>query len=105
MVHISQHNLAHFGYQGIVEHGNALHCHQQADAIVTDLPYGRGVKKIGQAENLEILQHLVTLAPQAIYLAGEPIPELLTQAGYHKIEIYAVSKRVGMQRCVHLALR
>jgi tRNA G10 N-methylase Trm11 len=105
MMHISQHNLAHFGYQGIVELGNARQCHQKSDAIVTDLPYGRGVKKIGRDENLEILKHLVTLAPQAIYLAAEPIPELLSEAGYQKIDIYFVSKRIGMQRCVHFAVR
>ncbi|MBE0697457.1 MAG: methyltransferase domain-containing protein, partial [Anaerolineaceae bacterium] len=104
MVRISQDNLAHFGYQGIVEPGNAIQCNQKADAIVTDLPYGRGIKKIEQAENLEILKRLVGLAPQAIYLADEPIPDLLTSAGYQKIDIYCVSKRVGMQRYVHFAV-
>jgi SAM-dependent methyltransferase len=104
MVHISRHNLAHFGYQGIIELGNAMQCNQKADAIVTDLPYGRGVKKIQLDENLEILKHLVTLAPQAIYLADEPIPDLLTKAGYQKIDICCVSKRIGMQRYVHFAV-
>jgi tRNA G10 N-methylase Trm11 len=104
MVHISRNNLAHFGYQGMIEFGNALRCNQKADAIVTDLPYGRGVKKIKLDEHLEILKHLNNLAPLAIYLADEPIPELLTKAGYQKIDIYCVSKRLGMQRYVHCAV-
>jgi hypothetical protein len=81
-----------------------LQCNQKVDAIVTDLPYGRGVRKIGRDENLEIFKHLVNLAPQAIYLADEPIPDLLTKAGYQKIDIYCVSKRAGMQRYVHFAV-
>jgi 16S rRNA G966 N2-methylase RsmD len=101
MVQISRSNLAHFGYQGTIELGSALQCTQKADAIVTDLPYGRGITKIGRDENLAILQHLVSLAPRAIYLADEPMPDLLTQAGYQKIDIYCVSKRAGMQRYVH----
>lgn len=104
MVHNSRYNLAYFGYQGIVEVGNAMQCQQKADALITDLPYGRGVKKIERGEFLEILKHLVDLAPQAIYLAGEPIPDLLAQAGYQKIDIYCVSKRIGMRRYVHYAV-
>jgi predicted RNA methylase len=104
MVHISRCNLAHFGYQGIVELGNALQCNQKADAVVTDLPYGRGVKKIEPGDTLEILKHLLDLAPQAIYLTDEPMPDLLAKAGYQKIEIYCVSKRRGMQRYVHFAV-
>jgi hypothetical protein len=50
------------------------------------------------------LKHLIHLAPQAIYLADEPIPDLLTKAGYQKIDIYCVSKRIGMQRYVHFAV-
>jgi tRNA G10 N-methylase Trm11 len=105
MVQISRHNLEHFGYPGIVELGNALHCQNTADAIVTDLPYGRTIIKIKQGDILEILKHLVELAPQAIYLAGEPLPDLLAQAGYQKVEIYCVRKRIGMQRYVHRAFR
>ena len=104
MVQISRQNLAHFGYHGIIEQGNAIQCNQRADAIVTDLPYGRGIKEIGCDENLEILKHLIHLAPQAIYLADKPIPDLLTKAGYQKIDIYCVSKRPGMQRYVHFAV-
>jgi SAM-dependent methyltransferase len=103
MVHIAQHNLAHFGYQGLVELGNAMDCNQKADAIVTDLPYGRGMKKMRGDENLEILKHLVGLAPKGIYLADEPIPDLLCEAGYQQVTIYCVSKRIGMQRYVHVA--
>jgi tRNA G10 N-methylase Trm11 len=104
MVQISRDNLAHFGYQGIIDLGDAMHCTHTADAIVTDLPYGRGMKKIERDENLAILQHLVPLAPNAIYLADEPISDLLTEAGYRKIDVYCVSKRGGMQRYVHRAV-
>jgi tRNA G10 N-methylase Trm11 len=105
MVQIARGNLAHFGYPGTVELGDARQCRQKADAIVTDLPYGRGMTKISREENLEILKHLVHLAPRAIYLADEPIADLLTQAGYQKIDIYCVSKRIGMQRYVHCAVQ
>ena len=81
-----------------------MDCNQKADAIVTDLPYGRGMIKIRRDEDLEILKHLRNLAPKAIYLADKPIPELLSKAGYQKIDIYCVSKRIGMQRYVHCAV-
>ena len=60
--------------------------------------------KIRRDEDLEILKHLVNLAPKAVYLADEPISDLLTKAGYQKIDIYCVSKRIGMQRYVHIAV-
>ncbi len=105
MVHISRRNPAHFGYQGIVELGDALRCAQTADAIVTDLPYGRGIKQIEQARVVEILAHLATLAPQAIYLSAEPLDDLLAQAGYGQVAVFRVRKRLGMQRCVQVAFR
>lgn len=103
MVQISKKNLAHFGYPDTVEIGNAIVSQQTADAIVTDLPYGRTIIEIKQDVMLEILKHLVELAPQAIYLAGEPLLDMLSQAGYRKVEIYCVRKRIGMQRFVHCA--
>jgi predicted RNA methylase len=103
MVQIARDNLAHFGYQGAIELGDAMQCTQRADAIVTDLPYGRAMMKMESGENQAVLKHLVHLAPRAIYLADEPISDMLAAAGYTNIEVYCVSKRATMQRYVHCA--
>jgi 23S rRNA G2445 N2-methylase RlmL len=41
MVGMSSRNLAHFGYPTQVELGDALTTSRSADAMITDLPYGR----------------------------------------------------------------
>jgi hypothetical protein len=39
------HNLAHFGYQGIIELGNAMQCNQKADALSPIYPMAEVSKK------------------------------------------------------------
>lgn len=96
-------NLAHYGYQAEVERGDAMDYRQTAEAIVTDLPYGRTMKVVGWQSLLAILQHAVHLAPLAVYLAEQDISALLLKAGYANVEVFCVSKRAGMKRYVHRA--
>jgi predicted RNA methylase len=102
MTRMSRKNLAHFGYPVNVEWGDALDCQQTADAIVTDLPYGR-ILKIDPRRLVAILKHAVHLAPLAIYLAEEDISLKLAEAGYRNIEVFRVRKSHTMQRFVHRA--
>jgi tRNA G10 N-methylase Trm11 len=100
MTRMSRKNLAHFGYPANVEWGDALDCQQTADAIITDLPYGR-ILKIDPRRLTAILKHAVHLAPQAIYLAEEDISVKLAEAGYLNIEVFRVRKSHTMNRFVH----
>ena len=105
MVAMTRCNLDHFRYTAQVEHGTALACTQSADAIVTDLPYGRFLKEMDQQVLFATLCHLVSLAPQAIYVAGEDLSAELLGAGYRQVQVFDVRKRKAMSRFVHKALR
>ena len=97
---MSRRNLAHFGYAAKVELGNAQECTQTADAIVTDLPYGRLLEQ-NRADLRQVLQHTVGIAPQAVYLAEEDITPWLVDAGYRRVVCYRVRKHHTMSRFVH----
>lgn len=102
MVGMTRRNLGYFGYSGLALLGDAADCKQAADAIVTDLPYGRLLEN--DAKNLRsIFQNLSGLAPRAVYIAEEELTFLLEESGYTRIRVYSVRKRHGMQRFVHLA--
>jgi len=102
MVGMSRRNLAHFGYTAQVKRGRAEACSQPADAIVTDLPYGRFLQR-DPAGLLPAFSRLVHLAPQAIYLAEGDLSAQLFEAGYCKVEVLHVRKRAAMSRCIHRA--
>ncbi len=103
MVGMSRRNLAHFDYPPQVERANALECTRRADAIVTDLPYGRLLEEMDWVHLPALLLHLCELAPRAVYLAEQDLSAWLQQAGYTGVQVYQVRKRAGMSRFVHLA--
>ncbi len=94
-------NLRHFGYPAQVKYIDVLNCHQKADAIVTDLPYGRVLQGMDDRQLLAIFQHCAGLASQGIFLAGQDISALMVEAGYADVHVYCVRKRIGMERFVH----
>ena len=102
MVGMARKNLAHFGYHVRVEHGDAQNCQQTADALVTNLPYGRFLEA-NETVIRTILEHGRKLAPLAIYVTEHDIQDWLTAAGYRDIAIYPVPKHDGFVRYVHLA--
>lgn len=104
MVGMSRRNLLHYGYTGEVLLGDALLCQQTADALVTDLPYGRLLKK-DQVGLANIFAHTRHLAPVAVYLAEEDLSALLQQAGYSRVECWQVRKHARMSRFIHRAIR
>ena len=102
MAGMSRRNLAHFGYSVSVELGSAQDCSRAADAIVTDLPYGRQLEQ-DQVALRQVLHHTIQLAPQAVYLAQEDITPWLVDAGYARVACYRVRKHRSMSRFVHHA--
>jgi predicted RNA methylase len=102
MAGMSRRNLAHFGYSVSVELGSAQDCSQAADAVVTDLPYGRQLEQ-DQAALRQVLHRTAQLAPQAVYLAQEDITPWLLDAGYARVACYRVRKHRSMSRFVHHA--
>jgi tRNA G10 N-methylase Trm11 len=100
MVGMARKNLTHFGYAARVEHADARTCQQTADALVTNLPYGRFL----QADETlirAILERGRILAPVAIYVTEHDITEWLAAAGYRDIKVYSVIKHDGFVRYVH----
>ena len=102
MVGMTRRNLLHFGYQAVVQRGDAHLCTQTVEAIVTDLPYGRFLEH-DEANIKAILRQIAILAPLGVYLAEQDISAWLQEAGYNKIDVFRVRKRAGMTRFVHRA--
>ena len=102
MVEMARENLAHFDYDATVERADARNYTRTADVIVTDLPYGRSLTADDEVVR-EILRQGATLAPLAVYVAGERITEWLVDAGYRDVSVYPVFKQAGSARYVHVA--
>lgn len=102
MVEMARENAAHFGYDVTVEQADARDCTRRADAVVTDLPYGLTLDA-DETVVRGILDRAATLAPVAVYVAGDDISAWLAAAGYSEIERYPVAKRAGFARYVHVA--
>jgi len=102
MVGMSRKNLANFHYQAEVQLTDASCTKRTAEAIVTDLPYGRYLLK-DDKNVLEIFNNAVHLAPVAVYVAGNDLSQLLEKAGYQSIEVFRVTKRPNFTRYVHRA--
>ena len=102
MVGMARKNLAHFGYYAVVEQTDIRSYQRTADALVTDLPYGR---LLSAEENIirPILEHGRKLAPVAVYVTENDITDWLVAAGYHNIVVFPISKRASFARFVHLA--
>jgi predicted RNA methylase len=105
MAGMSKRNLLHFGCPAQVEHLDALRCERPADAIVTDLPYGRLLEDLDWRSLPLLLAHLGTLAPRAVYLAEQDLSHWLAEAGYAPPQVLRVRKRPGLTRFVHIAHR
>ena len=102
MVGMSRKNLAYFGYTAQVQLLEARDCQQQADAVVTDLPYGRF--QIMEESNIRgILEQCTHLAPESIFVAGENLTHWMEDSGYEQIEVYQVMKFNDFKRFVHKA--
>ena len=102
MTHMAQRNLLHFGYPPRVVCADARVWTQTADALVTDLPYGRQLES-AEEDLPAILAQGARLAPLAVYVAGEDIVAELTAAGYEVIEVMRLVKPNGFTRYVHRA--
>jgi tRNA G10 N-methylase Trm11 len=101
MAGMSRKNLEHFGYSVDVTCANFMDITRQADAIVTDLPYGLFMH--AKAENLQaVIRHAHALAPKAVFVSGEDITSWLQEAGYRSIEVYRVLKHPTFSRYVHV---
>lgn len=100
MVNMARRNLAHFGYNGPVQYGDARQIQQLAEAVVTDLPYGH-MHAMDNDMVRAILAHCASLAPLGVFAAGTDISSWLKEAGYTEIEVFRVKKRSQFVRYIH----
>ena len=102
MAHMAQRNLLHFGYPPRVVCADARVWSQPADALVTDVPYGRQLES-AEDELPAILANGARLAPLGVYVAGSDITTHLTAAGYGDVDVLRLVKPNGFTRYVHRA--
>lgn len=101
MAGMTRKNLEYYSYPADVTCANFMDMNRPADAIVTDLPYGLFMHD--KAENLQgIIRHAHSLAPMAVFVAGEDLSVWLHQAGYHSIAVFRVQKNPSFSRYVHV---
>jgi predicted RNA methylase len=102
MVGMARQNLAHFGYEGVVQGADATDWQARGDAVVTDLPYGVNAKTT--EENIRgILDSAARMAPKAVFVAADDLSDWLTDAGYENVEVIRVPKHAAFVRVVHMA--
>lgn len=104
MVEMSRQNVAHFGYESRVDYADAREWREGADAVVTDLPYGRGLE-VSEEVVRGIVSRVKLIAPVAVFVAGEDIADWLRDAGYRQVETYRVPKSKIFARYVHRVWR
>jgi predicted RNA methylase len=102
MVGMSRVNIAHYGYAAHVARADSRGLEIQADAIVTDLPYGHAIER-DESNVRAILERGAELAPRGVYVAPHDITDWLTTAGYRDIDVHTVVKRRGFTRWIHVA--
>ena len=101
MVGMSAANARHFGYAAEAGEADARALSFRADAVVTDLPYGKNLE--ADAENLRgIVRNAARLAPlAAIAAAGDLVP-WMRAAGFREVRRYRVPKSAGFSRYIHV---
>jgi len=102
MVGMARKNLAHFDYAAKVEHADARTCQQTADALVTNLPYGRFLEA-NETVIRAILENGRKLASVAIYVTEYDLMDWLVAVGYRNVAVYPVAKHDSFVRYVYLA--
>ncbi len=101
MVGMTRQNLDHFDYSAMVEQADARTIDVPADAVVTDLPYGHGIKE-DAATTQAILDRAATLAPTGVFVSRNDLTVQLANAGYENIAVHGIEKRSGFVRRVHV---
>jgi len=104
MVAMSRQNVETFGYQTAIDCLDARSWTDTADAVVTDLPYGRGTD-VTEAVLQGIISQALHIAPIAVFVAGADVSEWLTDSGYRHVETYRLLKSRGFSRYIHRAWR
>ncbi len=104
VVGMTRENLAHFGYDAVVELADSRTIEHRADAVVTDLPYGHAIET-DEGVVRSILERGVEMASEGVYVAPTDISEWLERAGYRDVATCTVVKRAGFTRFIHRVAR
>ncbi len=106
MVGMTRENAAHFGHTIEPREGDAVSWDVEADAVVTNLPYGHNLE--AHEGNLRgILDAGRRMAPVGVYVTPHDLTPMLRDAGYTHVEVLRHPKhtgfRSGLVRLVHVA--
>ena len=105
---MTRENAAYFGHAIEPREGDAASWETTADALVTNLPYGRNLD--ASEENVRaILEAGRRMAPVGVYVTPHDLSEALRDVGYGSVEMLRHPKhtgfRSGLVRIVHIARR
>ncbi len=108
MVGMARENAAHFGHSVEPREGDAASWNVEADAVVTNLPYGHNLEA-DEANVRAILAAGVRMAPVGVYVTPHDVTATLLDVGYRHVELLRHPKhtgfRAGLVRIVHVAQR
>ena len=95
-------NLLHFGRPPWVCVADASTPWAKADAVVTDLPYGRQSPRTAQLYE-RLLANFPSLAPRLALVTAADVEDALVEAGYDVLRMVEVPKHDGFTRRICLA--
>jgi predicted RNA methylase len=106
MVGMTRENAAHFGHAVEPHEGDAAAWGVEADAVVTNLPYGHNLEA-DEANVRAILHAGRRMAPVGVYVTPHDLTATLLDVGYEHVKVLRHPKhtgfRAGLVRLVHLA--
>lgn len=101
MVGMTRQNLDHFDYPATIEQADARTIEMPVDAVVTDLPYGHGIKE-DAATTQAIIDRAAMLAPIGVFVSRNDLTVQLSRAGYENVTVHRIEKRTGFVRRIHV---
>lgn len=103
MVKGCRENLRHYGVRGKIVHGDAREVDIPADVVVTDPPYGRSSKRVGELN--DALENIATLTERLVIVLPFRGEALIERVGFRVERLLRIVVHSSLTRWVHVCSR